>query len=160
MYQNRFSKLTYHHLFYTLPMAKELAQQTTSAYPKTGSILALVGGILIMLTGVLLVLVSTFILPNLDFSNLTVPQGLTSASMPALISGVVGVMGTFGLASGVIVLASAVMLLAKVGQRNIWGILILIFSVLSFLGLGGFIIGAILGIVGGILTLRWKPPSQ
>jgi len=141
-------------------MANETTQQRTTAVPKTGSILALVGGILIMLTGSLLVLVSTFILPHLNFSNLTVPQGLTSASMPALISGVVGVMGTFGLVSGIIVLVSAVLLLANVGPRNTWGILILVFSVLSFLGLGGFVIGAILGIVGGILTLRWKPPTQ
>jgi hypothetical protein len=50
------------------------------------------------------------------------------------------------------------MLLAKVGQRRTWGILILVFSVLSFIGLGGFVIGAILGIVGGVLILRWRPP--
>ncbi len=144
-------------------MTKEMTQQTTTTIPKTGSILALVGGILIMLTGLLLVAVSAFILPNLNFSsfpNFHPPQGLTTAGIPALISGVVGVMGTFGLVSGIIVLVSAVMLLANLGQRNIWGILILVFSVLSFLGLGGFVIGAILGIVGGILTLRWKPPTQ
>jgi hypothetical protein len=144
-------------------MANETTQQRTTAVPKTGSILALVGGVLIMLTGLLLVAVSAFILPNLNFSsfpNFHPPQGITTAGIPALISGVVGVIGAFGLISGIIVLVSSVMLLANIGQRNTWGILILVFSVLSFLGLGGFIIGAILGIVGGILTLRWKPPTQ
>jgi len=52
------------------------------------------------------------------------------------------------------------MLLAKVGARRTWGILILVFSVLSFVGLGGFVVGAIFGIVGGVLALRWKPPTS
>jgi hypothetical protein len=137
-----------------------LTQQTTSAYPKTASILALAGGIVITLSGVLLMAVSAFILPNLNYSNLTTPPGLSSSSIPALVSGIVGVMGTFGLISGVIVLVSAVMLLANLGQRRTWGVLILVFSILSFIGLGGFIVGAILGMVGGILTLRWKAPTQ
>jgi hypothetical protein len=158
-YQNRISELIYDHGFHTMPMAKIMTQQTTSAYPKTASIIALAGGILITLFGALLMAVSVFILPNLNYSNLTVPQGLTSSSMPSLISGIVGVMGTFGLVSGVIVLVSAVMLLANLGQRRTWGILILVFSILSFIGSGGFIVGAILGMAGGILTLRWKPPT-
>lgn len=140
-------------------MSKEMTQKTTSAYPKTASILALAGGILITLSGVLFIAVSAFILPNLDYSNVSIPPNLTSASIPALVSGIVGVMGTFGLVSGVIVLVSAVMLLANLGQRRTWGVLILVFSILSFIGLGGFIVGAILGMVGGILTLRWKPPT-
>jgi hypothetical protein len=141
-------------------MTNMLTQQTTSVYPKTASILALAGGIVITLSGVLLMAVSAFILPHLDYSNLSVPQGLTSSSIPALVSGIVGVMGTFGLVSGIIVLVSAVMLLANLGQRRTWGILILVFSILSFIGLGGFIIGAVLGMVGGIMTLRWKAPTQ
>jgi len=141
-------------------MAKILTQQTTTAYPKTASILALAGGTLILLGGVLFIAASVYILPNLNYSNLRTPQGLSSASLPILVSGIVGVMGIFGLVSGVIVLISAVMLLAKLGQRRTWGILILVFSILSFVGLGGFIAGSILGMVGGILTLRWKAPTQ
>ena len=137
-----------------------MTQTTTAGYPKTASILALVGGILILLGGVVFVAVSLFILPHLSYANLTTPSGLNSASIPGLVSGIVGVMGLFGLVSGVVVLISAVMLLANMGQHRTWGVLILVFSVLSFVGLGGFVVGAILGIVGGILTLRWKPPTQ
>ena len=36
----------------------------------------------------------------------------------------------------------------------VFGVLILVFSVLSFFGSGGFVIGAILGIIGGVMTLR------
>jgi hypothetical protein len=135
------------------------AQVTTSAYPKTASILALVGGMIIILGGAIFIGVAAYVIPNLNL-NVTVPQGMNPASLPGLISGVLTVMGAFGLVCGAIVLASATMLLAKVGQRRIWGILILVFSVLSFIGLGGFVLGAILGITGGILALRWKPSSS
>ncbi len=110
-----------------------------------------------MLGGMLLVAVSAFVLPYLDFTNLSPPPHLAAAAMPRLVSGIVGVMGLFGLISGVIVLTSALMLRVKPSQRETWGILIMVFSVLSFLGPGGFVLGAILGIVGGIMTLRWRP---
>ena len=139
-------------------MAMNPTSETAAPYPKTASILALIGGIFIIVGGVLFLGVAAYVVPHLDLSNIKVPQGMDRASLPGLISGVLTVMGAFGLVCGAIVLVSATMLLAKVGQRRTWGILILVFSVLSFIGLGGFIIGAILGIVGGVLILRWRPP--
>ena len=130
---------------------------TGSAYPKTAGVLALVGGLIIMLGGVTFLGVASFVIPHLNLSNVTVPQGMDRASLPGLISGVLTVMGGFGLVCGAVVLMSATMLLARVGERRTWGVLILIFSVLSFIGLGGFVLGALLGIVGGVMTLRWKP---
>ncbi len=139
-------------------MAAGPVQETASPYPRTASVLALAGGMIIILGGVIFVGVSAYVIPHLNFNNMTVPQGFDRANLPTLVAGVVGVMGAVGIVCGSVVLLSAAMLLAKLGQRRTWGILILIFSVLSFIGLGGFVIGAILGIVGGILTLRWKPP--
>jgi hypothetical protein len=141
-------------------MASNQAQEGTTAYPKTASILSLVGGVIIVLGGVLFLGVAAFVIPHLNLANVTVPQGMDRANLPGLISGVLGVMGGFGLVCGAIVLTSAAMLLARVGERRTWGILITIFSVLSFVGLGGFVVGAILGIVGGVMTLRWKPPAS
>jgi hypothetical protein len=135
-----------------------MTQQTTNGYPNTASILALVGGILMALGGVFFISVSIFILPNLNYANLHAPPGITN--MAGLVSGAVGVLGVFGLAAGIIVLASAVMLRTNPGQRKTWGVLILVFSVLSFVGFGGFIVGAILGTAGGIMTLTWKAPTQ
>jgi hypothetical protein len=131
----------------------------TGGYPKTGSVLALVGGLIMILGGAIFLGASLFVIPHINLSNVTVPQGFDRANLPALISGVLEVMGSFGLVCGSVVLISAAMLLAKVGQRRTWGILILVFSVLSFVGLGGFVVGAILGIIGGVLVLRWKPPK-
>ena len=139
----------------TLPMAA--SQVKSSDYPKTAAILALAGGMIMVLGGAIFIGVASFVIPHINLSNLTVPQGMSRASLPGLISGVLTVMGGFGLVCGAIVLVSATMLLAKVGARRTWGILILVFSVLSFVGLGGFVVGAILGIVGGVLALRWKP---
>ena len=136
----------------------EMTQQTTSGYPNTASILALVGGILMLLCGLLLMAVSIFILPNLDYTNLSPPAHVTN--MAGLVSGAVGFVGFFGLISGIVVLVSALMLQADPSRRRTWGVLTLVFSVLSFLGLGGFVVGAILGIVGGIMTLTWRPPIQ
>jgi len=65
-----------------------------------------------------------------------------------------------GLLSGLFVIVGALMLSARPTDHTIWGIIILIFSIVSFLGMGGFFIGAILGIVGGSLALSWKPTSK
>ena len=134
-------------------------QPQSTPYPKTASIIALIGGAIILIGGVLFLGVSAYVIPHIDLSNVTVPQGMDRTSLPGLISGVLAVMGGFGLVCGSIVLISSSMLLARVGQRRTWGILILVFSVLSFVGLGGLVVGAVLGIVGGVLVLRWKPPG-
>ena len=73
-----------------------------------------------------------------------------------------GMMGFLGLIFGVIVIISALMLSSKPQEHTTWGTLILIFSVISIFGsaMGGFGIGLILGIIGGILAITWKPPEK
>jgi len=137
-----------------------MTQQTLIGYPKTAMILAIVGSALMIFCGILLVAAGTFILPNINFSNVNTPPQISPGSLPSLVSGIVRGIGAFGLICGGIVLASAVMLSAMPNQQRTWGVLILVFSVLSFLGLGGFVVGAILGIVGGVFALRWKPAAQ
>jgi hypothetical protein len=62
------------------------------------------------------------------------------------------------LISGIIVIIGAVMLQSKPQQYSQWGILILIFSIISILGGYGLVIaGLILGVIGGIMALTWKP---
>ena len=136
-----------------------MIENKTSAYPKTASILALTGSILILLCGTLLVWVSSVILPNVNFPNINTPPQIVAGSIPSIASGVVGGIGLFGLVTGAIVLVSSLMLLAKPSQQWVWGVLILVFSALSLFGMGGFLVGAVLGMVGGILTLRWKPST-
>jgi len=146
--------------FPSLPRGKKkMTQNASQENPRTASIIALAGGIIITLSGVLFLAVSALVLPNLAYANMNVPQGLPASALPGLVSGFVGLMGIFGLVSGALVLVSAVKLLSSPGQTRTWSILILVFSVLSFIGMGGFVVGAVLGIVGGALVLKWKPPT-
>jgi hypothetical protein len=70
-----------------------------------------------------------------------------------------GVFGILGLIFGTIVIVSALMLNRKPEQHSTWGVLIVLFSVLSILGgaMGGFGLGLVLGLIGGILSITWKP---
>lgn len=65
----------------------------------------------------------------------------------------------FGLVSGLIILLASFMLYNQPQQASSWGNTILIFSLLSLFGMGGFFFGAILGIVGCTLALTWKPST-
>lgn len=51
------------------------------------------------------------------------------------------------------------MIYRKPAQKTAWGVVILVFSILSIVTGGGFIIGFILGIIGGALALAWKPKA-
>lgn len=114
-----------------------------------------------ILGGLLFILVSVFVIPHLPttFFHANSTVMFTPGAIQGIASFVVGGLGTFGLISGIIVLVSAIMLQVSPGRSRTWGVLILVFSVLSFLGTGGFVVGAILGVVGGVLALRWKPPA-
>ena len=61
-----------------------------------------------------------------------------------------------GIAAGVLVLFGAIMMYNRPRQVSMWGTLILVFSAVSLFGAGGFFVGAVLGIVGGILALTWR----
>ncbi len=62
-----------------------------------------------------------------------------------------------GLTSGVVVLFAGSMMFFKPQRKRIWGIIVLIFSVLALLSLGGFFVfGVGLGVIGGILSVANK----
>ncbi len=77
--------------------------------------------------------------------------------VPGFVAGITAFVGGIGLVSGAVVLASSIMLRSNPSQKTLWGSLVLVFSVLSFFGSGGFVVGAILGIIAGIMVLTWKP---
>jgi hypothetical protein len=69
-------------------------------------------------------------------------------------------LGFIGLIAGIVVIISAIMLNSRPVEHSTWGTLILVFSILSFFGMGGFFIGAILGVAGGALALSWRPTRR
>lgn len=137
----------------------------TEEYPNVPSILAIIGGCFMLVAGLVILAVSAFVIPHLSasFFNSTMFYNNTGHpfpfhNVPSFVGGVVAGVGLFGLISGLVVLASGIMLRINPAQSTVFGVLILVFSVLSFIGSGGFVVGAILGIVGGIMTLRWRKP--
>jgi len=65
-----------------------------------------------------------------------------------------------GLILGILVLFGAMLMHIKPGKKKAWGILVIVFSIPSVITGGGFIIGFILGILGGALTLSRKTEEK
>jgi len=61
------------------------------------------------------------------------------------------------LVCGVIVVIAALVLRIHPQEHVMWGIVIVVFSAVSFVGMGGYFVGATFGILGGALALTYKP---
>lgn len=109
--------------------------------------------------GVIILIVGAFIVPNLNSTTFPSTPPIPTWNVPHFVGSILQGIGLFGLISGGVVLFSGAMLGKDPSQRTLWGTLILIFSILSFFGTGGFVVGAILGIVGGAMALTWKAPA-
>lgn len=131
--------------------------------PGTAFALSLIGGILMLVSGGLSSM--WFMSGSQDFGGMMGGFG-------GMMGGYGGMMGGFGvpfgfmsglsllgLVSGILVIIGALMLNTRPAEHGTWGTIILIFSIISLLGMGGFFIGAILGIIGGALALSWRPAS-
>jgi hypothetical protein len=55
--------------------------------------------------------------------------------------------------SGIMVIIGAIMMSKRSHEATIWGIVVLVFSVLGLTGMGLAILGSILGIIGGAIAL-------
>ena len=64
-----------------------------------------------------------------------------------------------GLTIGVLVFLGAIMLRVK-PENKVWGVIVVGFSVCSVITGGGFIVGSILGVIGGASSLTRKPGTQ
>ncbi len=73
--------------------------------------------------------------------------------------GAIMVMAVLGMVWGILVLVGAIMInSADTNKVRIGAILVLVFSILSWVGAyGGLFIGFLLGLIGSILALTWKP---
>jgi len=113
--------------------------------PTAAFVLSLVGAILVLINGILIAAAS----------------GIVGTLIGGLIGGLVVAVGIVAIIFGILILVGAVLINSGVpGKVKTGGILVLIFSILSIFTGGGFFIGFILGLVGGILALVWKPPAQ
>ncbi len=118
-----------------------------SEKPTKAFMLSLIAGILILINAASLAAAATWfpwIIPTLPGS---------SGNDTTILYSVAAV----GLICGVLVLYVAIMLRGNPAMGRALGIILLVFSILSVITGGGFIIGFILGIIGGASVLSRKP---
>ncbi|MEM2941782.1 MAG: hypothetical protein QW304_09585 [Thermoproteota archaeon] len=124
--------------------------------PTIAVVLSLIGGVLILLGSTM-----RFIMPMYGWMGYGMMGGFNhmmgSPWNPFVF---MGDLWLIGLVSGVLVIIGAAMLNARPAEHYAWGTIILVFSAISFLGMGGLLIGAILGIIGGVLALTFKPAGR
>lgn len=125
-----------------------MAEVAEAKRATVGFIISLIGGILILVNALLVLAVAGTVA---SFAAWT-PEAEEAA----------GVVSTFfyawaatGLIFAFLVIIGAILIYMP-GREVIGGILVLIFSILSIIIGGGFFIGLILGIVGGILGIVKK----
>jgi len=115
--------------------------------PKQAYTLSLIAGILIVCNAVAVGVAGAYfpwIFPTLPGSD-------NNATVPFLS------IAAIGLICGALVLLGAIMLHMNPQNKKAWGLIVTVFSIPSVITGGGFIIGFILGIIGGAKAFRWKP---
>jgi hypothetical protein len=105
--------------------------------------LSLIAGILIVSNSALLGVVARWflgIMPTLPGSSTNDPLVFYTLS-------------AIGILFGVLVTLGAILLRSKPANKKVWGLMIIAFSIPSIITGGGFIIGFLLGIMGGKMSL-------
>ena len=109
-------------------------------------ILTLTAGILILCNAVAVGVAGAYF----PYVFPTLPGSESNATVPF------ASIATIGMICGVLVLFGAIMLRIEPKNMKAWSVVIVAFSVPSVITGGGFIIGFIMGIIGGIKAFRWK----
>lgn len=110
--------------------------------PTAAMVLSIIGGVFILLGGLAEIAVGSVI------SSLTLGVG----------GGVVIGLGALGLVLGILILVFGILVHSHPEQHTLYGVLIVVFSIVSLVSfVGGFVIGFILALIGGILALTFKP---
>lgn len=107
--------------------------------PKNNSntyILILIGGIFVLIGGLL-----TGVFGNLMIVHM------------GAVLGIFAYMGIIGVISGILMIVSAVNLNNRKLNRSTWGVIALVFTILSLVDMGGFGIGFLLGLIGSLIEL-------
>lgn len=69
---------------------------------------------------------------------------------------IAGPLGILGIITGVLIVVGSILAYLHSRGRAGWGLAIVILSGVSFIGLGGLVVGAVLGIIGGALFVAWR----
>lgn len=128
------------------------APPTPARRATAGFIISLIGGIIDAFVALIIISAGSWLG---QFGNM-LPGGYGLGEGFGIAGAVVTTVGAIGLILAVVVIIGAILIYMP-GKEVVGGILVLIFSIVSlFFTLGGFIIGLILGIIGGALGIAKK----
>jgi hypothetical protein len=123
--------------------------------PSIGFILSLVGGILIFVSSAI---------STVWFAVGSSPFGY--GDFWGVMAGFHSMMGlnndyllgfsVLGLVCGAIVVIGSFLLNLRPLEHVTWGVIVLVFSAVSFVSMGGWFVGAAFGVVGGALAIAWR----
>lgn len=109
-------------------------------------ILSLIGGIIIIVSGFTLSALHIAVFPHMDL--MAGPSELLDQSRSMLAITII--------ITGSLVVIFAIVLYKKPTNISAWGLIIVALSTLSILEMGGFLVGGIIGIIGGALAIDRK----
>lgn len=115
-------------------------------YPVAAYWLSVIGGALILIYGLYWVVAAV----------------IYSSVLESIVPGSTRLVIAFGVAAALIGLAIVFLglrLKAAPGTARTSGLLIIVLSVISFVGGGGFFLGLILAFIGGGIAIVWRPPT-
>lgn len=110
---------------------------------------AIAGGVLIITSSLLALLTLPSIEEEITGLGIRDPRLMEEE----LITDYLSTTLTLGLISGIILLIVATMMYFKPGRYRIWGVITIVFSIIALLAMSGFVMGTVLGIIGGILAI-------
>lgn len=110
--------------------------------PTLAFILSMLGGIFIALGGA----------TEFYFALVVYDQGLSSIFDPWIVE-----LGIVGLGLGIITVLFSVALYNQPQHHVLWGVLIIVTSVASVVSYAGFLVGLVLGLIGGVIAIVWVP---
>ncbi len=114
----------------------------TEDRPTGAGVLSILGGIIILLGGI---------------AEMALGSAVSNATLGAAGSGIIG-LGALGFLMGFLILIIGILLLTRSESTGTYGILVIVFSFISLVSFfGGFFIGFLLALIGGILALKWNP---
>lgn len=117
-----------------------------SSNVKIPVILSLIGGIIVIISGFTLSVWHIAVFPHMDL--MTGPSELLDQNASVLSWTII--------ITGTLVVAFAIILYKRPTNISVLGLIIVTFSTLSILAMGGFMIGGIIGIIGGALAIDRK----
>ncbi|MGZ4942032.1 MAG: DUF4064 domain-containing protein [Halobacteriota archaeon] len=132
-------------------MANETNEEVNAAF-----LLSLIGGLFILIGGLVALVIGMYGAFGMGYGYMGSMMGRMMGGFgPVWVFGGATIIAVsiIGIASAVVVIYGAFSVRDRPTARTTWGALILAFSLVSLLSLGGFLVGAILGILGGILAM-------